>query len=102
MSGLSITRKLDLVSGDPRPLAGPVLLLPDVSPDDDLVHPGRHPLCPVHGALQQVALRVEGGGADGTGGEVDHVFPELLLEGKLASGVGAWPPNCAASGVLLN
>ena len=99
MPGLGITRKLDLVAGDPGPLAGPVLLVPDVSPDDDLVHPGRHPLCPVHGTLQEVALRVEGGGADGAGGEVHHVLPELLLEGELASGIGAWSPNCAAPGV---
>ena len=100
MPGLGVARQLDLVAGDARPLFVSVLLVPDVPPDDDLVHPGRHPLSPVHGSLQEVALRMEGGGADGAGGEVHHVLPELLLEGKLASGIRAWPSNCAAPGII--
>ena len=100
MPGLGVARQLDLVTGDTRPLGVAVLLVPDVPPDDDLVHPGRHPLRPVHGALQEVALRMEGGGADGARGEVHHVLPELLLEGKLASRIGAWSSNCAAPGIF--
>ena len=42
---------------------------------------------------------MERGGADSAGGKVDHVLPELLLEGKLASGIRAWASDRAAPGI---
>ena len=51
VSGLGVAGELKLVPGDARPLSCPVRVVPDVPPDDDLVHPGRDTLAPVHGTL---------------------------------------------------
>ena len=68
-----------------------VLVLGDVFPDYDLVHFPWHPLSPVHGPLQHVALHVTGRHTEGTHRLLYRlVLGDFREEGKLALLVHTW------------